>query len=144
MNNGSTVSADIDIRLVVPEEAVIPLVAGLHYCAGDPYAVRIAFHCGTGEPVEWAFGRELLAMGVGGASGVGDVRIRPSDESQGGLDGPVVTIEIASPYGQARFEAPARDVSDFLSRTYRVVPEGAEGEHIDIEEGLADLLRQAL
>ena len=55
----------------------------------------------------------------------------------------MLNIELASPFGQAHFEAPIAEVSDFLQRTYRVVPEGREGEHVDVESELTDLLRQA-
>lgn len=43
----------------------------------------------------------------------------------------------------AHFEVPARNISHFLFRTYHLVPAGEESEHIDIEAGLNDLLRQA-
>ena len=144
MNPTSTVSAELDIRLVVPEETVIPLLAGLHYAAEDPYAVRVSFHVGLDEPVEWSFGRELLAMGVAGPAGLGDVKVWPAADSVSDLRGVVLNIELSSPYGEARFEASAREVSDFLRRTYRVVPQGRESERFDIEDKLADLLRESL
>jgi hypothetical protein len=50
---------------------------------------------------------------------------------------------LSSPLGQAHFEAPAREISDFLRRTYQLVPAGEESGHIDIEAELNDLLRQA-
>ena len=144
MNPTSTVSAELDIRLVVPEETVIPLLAGLHYAAEDPYAVRVSFHVGLDEPVEWSFGRELLAMGAAGRAGLGDVKIWPSAQSRSGLRGVVLNVEISSPYGQARFEAPAREIDEFLHRTYQVVPEGRESAYLDFEEELDGLLREAL
>ena len=60
-----------------------------------------------------------------------------------GAPAQVLNIELASPFGQAHFEVPIAEVSDFLQRTYRVVPEGREGEHVDLEAELTDLLRQA-
>lgn len=144
MDSGSTVSAELDMRLVVPGKAAMPLTADLHYRADDPYAVRIAFHAGAKEPVEWSFGRDLLAMGVAGPAGLGDVEVWPSAESASDLRGPVLNIEISSPSGQARFEASAREVAEFLRRAYHVVPQGREGEWIDFDRALADLFRQSL
>ncbi|MBV8397343.1 MAG: SsgA family sporulation/cell division regulator, partial [Acetobacteraceae bacterium] len=56
--SGSTpISAELGLRLVVPQQTIVPLVASMHYCGSDPYAVRMAFHVGTDEPVEWIFAR---------------------------------------------------------------------------------------
>ena len=59
--SGTTVSAELDLHLVVPEQIAVPLVASLSYRGDDPYAVSMAFHVGTDDPVEWIFARELLA-----------------------------------------------------------------------------------
>lgn len=142
----STVSAEVELRLVVQddtEELVVPLTAGLSYSSGDPYAVSIGFHVGLDEPVEWTFGRDLLAAGTTGAAGEGDVKIWPSVNSRGGFAGIVANIQISSPHGQASFEAPVRALADFLQRTYDAVPEGRESAYVNIDEELADLLREA-
>ena len=60
-----------------------------------------------------------------------------------GAPGSVLNIELSSPFGQAHFEAPVKDISDFLSRTYEIVPAGDESDHVDVEAELTDLLRQA-
>jgi Streptomyces sporulation and cell division protein, SsgA len=121
----------------------VPLVASLYYSKEDPYAIRIAFHVGLDEPVEWIFARELLSSGIEGREGLGDVAVWPSAGSEGGAAGSVLHIELSSPHGQAHFEAPAGEISDFLRRTYQIVPAGEESGHIDVEAGLNDLLRQA-
>jgi hypothetical protein len=143
MNSSSMVSAELSLRLVVPQEGIVPLVASLYYAEEDPYAIRIAFHIGLDEPVEWIFARELLATGIQAETGVGDVKAWPSDPSQGGLAGGVLNIELCSPFGQARFEAPVGEVSHFLRRTFQLVPAGQESAHLDVEAELYDLLRQA-
>ena len=61
MNISATVSAELGLRLVAAEQAVVPLVASLYYRGSDPYAIRMAFHVGAEEPVEWIFARDLLA-----------------------------------------------------------------------------------
>jgi Streptomyces sporulation and cell division protein, SsgA len=143
MNNSSTVSAELGLRLVVPQQTIVPLVASLYYSQEDPYAIRIAFHVGLDEPVEWIFARELLSTGVESEEGLGDVKVWPSTGSESGLPGSVLNIELSSPFGQAHFEAPLEEIADFLRRTYQVIPVGRETDHIDVETELTDLLRQA-
>jgi hypothetical protein len=143
MNSSSSVSAELGLRLVVPQQTVVPLVASLYYSKEDPYAIRIAFHVGLDEPVEWIFARELLSSGVEGREGLGDVVVWPSTGSADGRPGSVLNIELSSPFGQAHFEAPIKEVSDFLKRTYAIVPAGDEAEFVNVETELADLLRKA-
>ena len=126
----------------------------MYYSGNDPYAVRMAFHVGTDEPVEWIFARDLLAAGIESRQGEGDVQVWPSlmscaDDDDLDMTGPqgtggkVLNIELSSPFGQAHFEAPAQAMSAFLQRTYQIVPAGQEGRYIDIETELNDLLRKA-
>jgi hypothetical protein len=146
----TTVSAELGLRLVVPQQTIVPLVASLYYSRRDPYAVRMAFHVGTDEPVEWIFARDLLAAGIEGRHGEGDVQVWPSPTSCADADdlldrdlGAVLNIELSSPFGQAHFEAPAEAMSAFLRRTYQIVPAGQESAFINIEAELNDLLRNA-
>jgi hypothetical protein len=141
MNSSSTVSAELGFRLVVPQQTIVPLVASLYYASDDPYAIRVAFHVGLDEPVEWIFARDLLAAGSTAREGHGDVSVWPSESASG--MGQVLNIELSSPIGQAHFEAPAREVADFLARAYRLVPAGNETDHVDVDAELTDLLREA-
>jgi hypothetical protein len=50
---------------------------------------------------------------------------------------------MTSPFGHAQFEAPAPAIAAFLRRTYQIVPEGQEADHIDWDVELAELLSQA-
>jgi len=151
-SSSTTISAELGLRLVVPQQTIVPLVASLYYSGSDPYAVRMAFHVGTDEPVEWIFARDLLAAGIESRQGEGDVQVWPSSMScaeAGDLDGigetggKILNIELSSPFGQAHFEAPARAMSAFLKRTYQIVPPGRESSYVDIEAELNDLLRKA-
>jgi hypothetical protein len=135
-SSGTTVSADLDLHLVVPEHIAVPLVASLSYCGDDPYAVSMAFHVGTDDPVEWIFARGLLAEGMERPAGEGDVHAWPSP----GDDGGTLNIALSSPFGEALFEAPAIEVAAFLRRTYEAVPPGCEGDFVDIEGEIDDLL----
>ena len=156
-SSSTTISAELGLKLVVPQQTIVPLVASMYYSGSDPYAVRMAFHVGTDEPVEWIFARDLLAAGIESRQGDGDVQVWPSPVSvaeTGDLDligtaetqgtqGKVLNIELSSPFGQAHFEAPAEAMSAFLQRTYQIVPAGQESRYIDIETELNDLLRNA-
>jgi Streptomyces sporulation and cell division protein, SsgA len=156
-SSSTTISAELGLKLVVPQQTIVPLVASMYYSGSDPYAVRMAFHVGTDEPVEWIFARDLLAAGIESRQGEGDVQVWPSAVSvaeAGDLDligtadpddtrGKVLNIELSSPFGQAHFEAPAEAMSAFLQRTYQIVPAGQEGPYIDIETELNDLLGNA-
>jgi Streptomyces sporulation and cell division protein, SsgA len=153
-SSSTTISAELGLRLVVPQQTIVPLVASLHYSGTDPYAVRMAFHVGTDEPVEWIFARDLLAAGIESPQGEGDVKVWPSARScaegedldmigTADADYAVLNIELSSPFGEAHFEAPAQAMSAFLRRTYNIVPAGHESSYIDIEAELNDLLRQA-
>jgi hypothetical protein len=140
--NSSTVSAELAFRLIIPQQAAVPLVASLHYSSADPYAIRVAFHVGLDEPVEWTFARELLANGLKGRDGLGDVRVWPAPSEAGGTPEQVLHIELSSPSGEARFEAPLPEISAFLRRTWRIVPAGQEADFVDVEAELTDILRQ--
>ena len=149
MNSSSTtVSAELGLRLVAAEQAVVPLVASLHYSGSDPYAIRMAFHVGTEDPVEWIFARDLLADGLLTPKGDGDVLIWPSSPvigPDGQTDGPlsVLNIKLSSPFGEAHFEAPAEAIANFLDRTFRIVQMGKESQVIDIDAELNSLLWRA-
>ena len=55
----------------------------------------------------------------------------------------MLNIELVSPYGQARFATPAREVTDFAHRAYQIARDGQESGHIDLDAELNALLRQA-
>ncbi len=139
MMKSVTVSAELSLSLVVPEHGAVPLVASLYYCADDPYAIKMAFHVGTDEPVEWIFARELLAAGLECPAGEGDVQVWPEDSD--GAD--VLNIALSSPFGEARFEAPLSATAEFLQSTYDIIAAGSEGSFIDVDTELDELLWQA-
>ena len=139
MNTGATVSAELGLSLVVPEHGAVPLVASLCYNAADPYAIRMAFHVGTEDPVEWIFSRDLLSAGLAGPTGEGDVQVWPGEDH--GLG--VLNISLSSPFGQAHFEAPMISIADFLNRTFGLIAAGCESDFINIDSELDDLLWRA-
>jgi hypothetical protein len=138
-NSSATVSAELALTLVVPEHGAVPLMASLYYSAHDPYAVRMAFHVGMDEPVEWIFARELLSAGLTRPSGEGDVRVWPS--ANGGRE--VLNITLSSPFGHAHFEAPLSGTADFVHRTLGIIVAGRETEFMDVDAELDALLWRA-
>jgi len=147
MNNSRVaVSAELSVGLVGPEHTIVPLMASLHYTCQDPYAVKMAFHVGTDEPVEWVLARDLLAAALHSREGIGDVQAWPSAApgDPAAEDGAgILNLSMTSPYGHAQFEAPAAAVASFLHRTFRIVPAGQESLFIDFDAEVAALLSEA-
>lgn len=138
MSHIASVTAELELRLVVLGGPSLPVVAGLRYDSNDPWAVRVAFHTG-GEGdgiVEWMFARQLLTDGVAQACGEGDVQVWPSQN-----DGErVVNLAMASPSGAARFEIDRDALVEFLQQTYLAVPTGHESDVVDFDSEIALLL----
>ena len=135
------VTADLQLRLVVPGSSALPVRASMRYDVTDPYAVQVAFHTGPadgsgGDVVEWTFARQLLTDGVAAPVGEGDVQVWPSTSA--GLA--VVCLALSSPSGKALFEIPLPELVDFLGSTYAAVPTGGESAHVDVDAELALLL----
>src|SRR6266581_1732751 len=145
-NSRAAVSAELGLRLIGPERTIVPLMASLYYSCQDPYAVKMAFHVGTDEPVEWTLARELLAAALHSREGLGDVQAWPSAASGEGVAGigqKVLNISMTSPFGHAQFEASAAAIEAFLAQTYQVVPDGRESDYMDFDAELTELLSQA-
>jgi hypothetical protein len=136
MNRSTTISAELALRLVVPDRTTVPLLATVEYAANDPYALRVAFHVGNDEPVEWIFARELLTIGMSRLVGDGDVQVWPGEAGTQRS----INIGLSSPFGDALFEAPFAPLADFLRRTFEIVPAGREAEFLDITAELDNLL----
>ena len=138
MTHIATITAELELHLVVPGGPSLPVLADLRYESNDPWAVRVAFQTG-GEGdgiVEWMFARQLLTDGVAQATGEGDVRVWPS------LHGTerVVNLARASPSGSALFEIDRDALVEFLQQTYLAVPTGHESDSVDLDAELASLL----
>ncbi|AXI77748.1 SsgA family sporulation/cell division regulator [Peterkaempfera bronchialis] len=132
----TVVEHELELNLVLSPERSVAVPARLSYDAHDPYAVHITFHLGSDTPVTWVFARELLAEGIFRPCGQGDVRIWPARPGGRG----VLCMGLSSPAGDALLEAPAAGVTEWLERTHRLVPPGCEGESLDLDAGLAELL----
>lgn len=143
------VSAELGLGLVGPERTIVPLTASLSYRCSDPYAIRMAFHVGTDEPVAWILARDLLAAGLHAPEGTGDVQAWPSaaagDPAAAGTAAghQILNIAMTSPFGHAQFEVSARAIEAFLQCTYSIVAAGEEPAYLDLDAELAALLSGA-
>jgi Streptomyces sporulation and cell division protein, SsgA len=138
--NHGTISAEQDLHLVGPDDAIVPLTADLHYSRQDPYAIMMSLNTGLVEPVVWALDRDLLTAALHAPEGIGDVRAWPSTMPYGEK---LLNIELGPPSGYARFEASAAGFGAFLARTYELVPAGQESACLNIDAELTELLNQA-
>ena len=111
--------------------------ASLNYLLSDPYAVTLRIATAPNSTAVWTFSRELLLNGQHQAVGKGDVIVAP------GPDPNTASVLIAlSPTTDRTtvLEVSRRRLSEFLSRTLRLVPVGTESDHLDIDHLLAHLL----
>ncbi|MFJ9460641.1 SsgA family sporulation/cell division regulator [Kitasatospora sp. NPDC101447] len=132
----SRVQGHLVMNLVVSHELSVRVPVDAVYEAGDPYAVRLAFHLPGDAPVTWFFARELLLDGITGPAGEGDVHIHPVDEAS-----TEVRILLRSPAGDAVLRAPSAPLLGFLAGTARLVPVGQELIGRELDAKLAAILR---
>jgi hypothetical protein len=124
--------SSLEFGIRVPGAAAVLVKVDLSYDSHDPYAVRAEFHAGRAA-VSWIFDRELLADGLLGPAGVGDVRVMPATDTE------LLLFQLDSPDGFVVLEAFSAEVADFLDGTYDGVPPGTEHEWFDFGEELAKL-----
>lgn len=132
-----TVSRALRLRMLAASGTSLPVDAELRYTAADPFAVEALFDTGTGNPVRWVFARDLLATGLVGRTGDGDVAVEPAVDDDGVQ---VVCVRLSSPDGVAVLEAAADTVSAFLASTFAMVPLGFEGRYLRVDEAVEALL----
>ncbi|MFD5795137.1 SsgA family sporulation/cell division regulator [Streptomyces diastatochromogenes] len=135
----TVIEQPVEARLVAAAPRMPSIPATLRYDRSDPFAVRMTFPApATLEGVEvcWTFSRELLAAGLQGAEGCGDVRVRPY-----GYDRTV--LEFHAPEGTAIVHVRSGEIRRFLQATSDLVPVGLEHLQLDLDHDLAELMRDA-
>ncbi|HSX01496.1 MAG TPA: SsgA family sporulation/cell division regulator [Candidatus Saccharimonas sp.] len=137
------IQVEIPLRLVAPDATALPVRGSFIYDPADPYAISVTFsaeadsaEADSADAVTWTLSRELLAAGLGGPSGLGDVRVWPWQTARGDF----VALALASPDGCALFEVPRLALVRFMRRTYIVVPRGCETDHLDVDGAISRLL----
>ncbi|MFF0836340.1 SsgA family sporulation/cell division regulator [Streptomyces sp. NPDC004009] len=129
----------VEARLVAAAPRMPSIPAVLCYDRRDPFAVRMTFPAPAtleGVDVCWTFSRELLAAGLEGPEGHGDVRVRPY-----GYDRTV--LEFHAPEGTAVVHVRSGEIRRFLEATGDLVPVGLEHLQLDLDHDLAVLMRDA-
>ncbi|MEU8983162.1 SsgA family sporulation/cell division regulator [Streptomyces sp. NPDC058246] len=138
MESLRTVMQGVAVQLVISRTYSLSMRMSLRYEPTDPYVVRATFFTDTDEPAEWVLGRDVLADGLTGSAGCGDVRVW----SAVGRGDQVMYIVLGSPAGTALLEVPVQDVKAFLENAEALVPRGTESGHIDWDLELANLFAQ--
>lgn len=105
----------------------------LAYEPGDPYAVWLLFPEDEDGP-EWSFSRELLAAGIQGSAGQGDIKVWSGDRT--------VYVQLDSPVDRTTtvVHLPRFAVSVFLFESLNAVPWGEESAHLDVDRAVAQIL----
>ncbi|HEU4914410.1 MAG TPA: SsgA family sporulation/cell division regulator [Candidatus Saccharimonadales bacterium] len=132
------VEVETNFRLIASNGTAYPVSVNLHYDMKDPYAIHILFRTDNPdeESVIWTFAREILASGVDGHAGIGDVQVWPWASPRGNF----VMLALSSNDGNAQYEVPRRVVTNFLRATYMVVPLGRETDHLNVDDMIRRLL----
>jgi hypothetical protein len=91
------------------------------------------------DPAAWFFARDLLLAGLHEQAGHGDVRVRPGIGPSRGH----VFITLGHPDDPAVLRAAAWEVEEFAMRSLRIVPAGTEHLHVDLDDMVNRLGRDA-
>lgn len=126
----------MQMEFVDTEGMSTPLAASFEFNPADPYAVSILFH-GEPAPVRWTFARDLLIEGFYEPTGDGDVHVWPCLSADGNA---VVILELNSPSGEVLIQVSSRAVSTFIQQMLALVPQGSEGDLVDFDTELIELL----
>ncbi|MEU2440287.1 SsgA family sporulation/cell division regulator [Streptomyces rubradiris] len=135
----TVIEQPVEARLVAAAPRMPSIPATLRYDRRDPFAVRMTFPAPAtleGVDVCWTFARELLTAGLEDTAGQGDVRVRPY-----GYDRTV--LEFHAPEGTAIVHVRSGEIRRFLKAADELVPAGLEHLQLDLDHGLAELMRDA-
>ena len=135
----TVIEQPVEARLVAAAPRMPSIPATLRYDPRDPFAVRMSFPAPAtleGVDVIWTFARELLASGLEDPVGHGDVRVRPYGYDR-------IVLEFHAPEGTAVIHVRATELRRFLESTTALVPVGLEHLHQDLDQQLAELMRDA-
>jgi hypothetical protein len=131
-----SVESHIVLACVDPQGRQVDVPTTLSYRADDPYAITMTFHSASSD-VTWVVSRDLLVEGISGPAGDGDVLVYPA-----ATEGSTI-IDFCSPDGRLTTRTSSNQLRDFLVRSFRVVPAGAESLFLDLDSLIIDLLASA-
>jgi hypothetical protein len=130
------ITRDFTFELIGADGLATIVGVRMMYDLQDPYAATAEFQTPRGA-VRWVFARQLLADGMYGPAGAGDVQVWPSLDARGRS---VLVIELSSPEGSALLQANTREVAKFIRSSELAIPMGAEGDFVDVDAALEQLL----
>lgn len=123
------------VRLITDADLEFAVRVMLRYHLADPLVICVDFppsvSC-NGSPVRWVFARELLEQGLHVPAECGDVCVWSKDADH-------TITEVRCPCGLTVIEFETAVLRRFLTRTYALVPAGAEDIATAIERGLSQL-----
>ena len=134
--SAQAITEAMQMEFVDGEGSSTPLAASFEFSTTDPYAVSILFQ-GEPTPVRWTFARDLLIEGFYEPTGDGDVHVWPCLSAEGNA---VVILELNSPSGEVLIQVSSRAVSTFVQKMLAMVPQGSEGDLVDFDTELIELL----
>jgi hypothetical protein len=107
----------------------------LRYDPADPYAVELVVESPypDGPCAAWTFARDLLAGGLSRPTGAGTVRVAPAPRPTR------IVVELAFADGFGTADTLRQFITDFLDRSYALVPVGTESDRVDLDTALAGL-----
>ncbi|MFJ3669895.1 SsgA family sporulation/cell division regulator [Streptomyces sp. NPDC090106] len=135
----TVIEQPVEARLVAAAPRMPSIPAVLHYDRCDPFAVRMTFPAPAtleGVDVCWTFSRDLLAAGLEGPEGHGDVRVRPYGYER-------TVLEFHAPEGTAVIHVRTGELRRFLRASDELVAMGLEHLQLDLDHDLAELMRDA-
>jgi hypothetical protein len=134
--NDSTITIHTTCRTILPCMQG-GLSATFTYDPARPFDVTLTISANY-DSVTWLVSRDILAEGMHGLAGLADVQAYPL-----GSDLVLVFDGVSEDETQpstATIAVPAFSVAAFLDRTAMLVPYGQEGQHLDLDRELAELL----
>lgn len=142
MDSAQVVTQHVFVRCAFPSGQ--PVAAELEYAADDPYAVRLTLFPEDvpaggqlGRPVVHEVARTLLLQAVTGAAGTGAARAWPIVNEHGRA---LVVLHLTAPGHDVVLELLTTQLDRFLGRTRALVPLGTEGDHLDVDAVVDQLL----
>ncbi|MGQ4382540.1 SsgA family sporulation/cell division regulator [Streptomyces sp. SAS_270] len=132
----------LEIHVTPAGRPPIPLPAEFRYDRDDPYAVCLAVGAPTTASVDWVFARSLLAEGLRGPAGIGDVQVTPRRRTAARHPSSPDTVHVLLSTREgdaATLEIRASAIVAFLRRTDAMVAPGTEHHHLDLDRVAARL-----
>lgn len=129
----------LDIERVLSLTARQAIRADFLFDPDSPWAVSARLAVEGGPCVRWRIGRDLLQQGLHSMSGLGNIRMWPSNREGRAT----AWLQLTSVDMAALFELPVSPLARWLEYTYELVPAGDELAEIDWDVATTALLRNS-